>query len=237
MNIEGKADQFNSLTQMITILAAVSRSANACGAIRRLMLRIANWWNAGLSIGMKAVDDPNSGANPGLFWPPIVFNVANQSRCDARAGYYETVFATRPNWHVLTDHMAAKILFDGKRATGVEYLPSTGGAKLTARASKEVIVAAGALHTPQILQLSGVGPKALLNSLDIPVVSDVPGIGSNLQDQTSLFFMYNCRLITYLVEILKKTDSHLRSHQPRDTQRDEPVHRFGLQRTRIEGVQ
>ena len=145
-----------------------------------------------MSIGMKEVADPNSGTNPGLFWPPTVLNAANQTRCDARAGYYETVYETRPNWHVLTDHMAAKILFEGKRATGVQYLPSTGGDKKTATASKEVIVTAGALHTPQLLQLSGIGPKALLDSFGIPVVSDVPGVGSNLHDQTSLFFLYNC---------------------------------------------
>jgi choline dehydrogenase len=155
---------------------------------------------------MKPAADPNSGVNPGLFWPPVVFNVANQSRCDARAGYYEPVFATRPNWHILTDHMAAKILFNGTQAMGVEYLPSTGGAKMTATASKEVILAAGALHTPQLLQLSGVGPKSLLSSLDIPLVSDVPGVGSNLQDQTSLFFMYNCESWTLCSTDIAKAD-------------------------------
>ena len=68
----------------------------------------------------------------------------------------------------------------------------------TVYASKEVVLAAGALHTPQILQLSGIGPKPLLESLDIPVISDLPGVGSNLQDQASLDAPYNCELFLIL---------------------------------------
>lgn len=67
----------------------------------------------------------------------------------------------------------------------------------TVYASKEVILAAGALHTPQILQLSGVGPKPLLDSLNIPVISNLPGVGSNVQDQASLAVPYNCKLFLH----------------------------------------
>lgn len=65
----------------------------------------------------------------------------------------------------------------------------------TVYASKEIVLAAGALHTPQILQLSGVGPRPLLDSLSIPVLSDLPGVGSNVQDQASLEVPYNCEFV------------------------------------------
>lgn len=68
------------------------------------------------------------------------------------------------------------------------------GETFNATAKKEVILAAGAVHSPQILQLSGVGPKALLLSLGIPVVLDLPGVGTNFQDQTDLKVNYNCKL-------------------------------------------
>jgi choline dehydrogenase-like flavoprotein len=87
----------------------------------------------------------------------------------------------------------ARVIFDGTRAVGVEYLPSTGGDISTAFAAKEVLVAAGALHTPQVLQLSGVGPRDLLEALNIPIISDLPGVGSNLQDQTTFPFVYTCQ--------------------------------------------
>lgn len=62
------------------------------------------------------------------------------------------------------------------------------------KANKEVILAAGSAHTPQILQLSGVGPKRLLDSLGISTVVDLPGVGQNFQDQPTLYPSYNCEL-------------------------------------------
>ena len=86
----------------------------------------------------------------------------------------------------------SRIIFnENKEAVGVEYLPTAGGASLTVNATMEVLVAAGAIHTPQLLQLSGVGPKSLLESLNIPVVVDLPGVGANFQDQPSIIVPYN----------------------------------------------
>ena len=86
--------------------------------------------------------------------------------------------------------MVSKVIFRGNTAIGVEYLPSEGGKASTAYAKKEVILAAGALNTPKILQLSGVGPKKLLQKHNIPIVVDLPGVGSNLQDQLTLKIPY-----------------------------------------------
>lgn len=133
----------------------------------------------------------------GLYWVPTVLNATNQTRCDARIAHYDRVIATRPNYHLLVDYTVAKILFKGTKATGVKYLPTAGGNMSTVYASKEVILAAGALHKPQILQLSGVGPKPLLDSLNIPLISNLPGVGSNVQDQASLAVPYNCKLFLH----------------------------------------
>jgi choline dehydrogenase len=95
----------------------------------------------------------------------------------------------------------ARVLFRGTTAIGIQYLPSAGGAMSTVYASKEIILAAGALHTPQLLQLSGVGPQAILESLNIPVIYDLPGVGTNLQDQSSLAVPYTCMLLPLIVDI------------------------------------
>jgi choline dehydrogenase len=79
----------------------------------------------------------------------------------------------------------SRILFEGQRAVGVQH----GTEKIFAG---EVVLGAGALQSPQLLQLSGVGPAQLLSSLDIPVVADLPGVGENLQDHLALRLIYRC---------------------------------------------
>ncbi len=86
----------------------------------------------------------------------------------------------RANLHVATHALASRVLFKGTRATGVEYI--RGGERHEVRARKEVILSSGALQSPQLLQLSGIGPATLLRQHGIPVVVDAPGVGQNLQD-------------------------------------------------------
>lgn len=86
----------------------------------------------------------------------------------------------RPNLHIATGALASRIVFAGTRATGIEFIQN--GALRQARARGEVILSAGALQSPQLLQLSGVGPAALLMEHGIGVVADLPGVGENLQD-------------------------------------------------------
>jgi choline dehydrogenase len=94
---------------------------------------------------------------------------------------------SRSNLSVATGAHATRVLISGKRATGVEYLQ--GGAKQTAHARGEVILAGGAFGSPQLMQLSGLGPASHLQALGISVVADMPGVGANLQDH------YNGRLV------------------------------------------
>jgi len=86
----------------------------------------------------------------------------------------------RSNLAVVSEALATRILFEGRRATGVEYL--VGEDKRTAHVRAEVIVAGGAFNSPQLLQLSGLGPAELLRSLGIPVIADLPGVGDGLSD-------------------------------------------------------
>ena len=122
---------------------------------------------------------------------PTVVDFTSRTRSHARVNHYERA-KQRPNYHILTQHTVSRVLFKGKKAVGVEYLPTAGGAVATAKATKEVLLAAGAIHTPQILQLSGIGPAKLLKDLGIRVVADLPGCGANFQDQPSIIIPYNC---------------------------------------------
>jgi choline dehydrogenase len=86
----------------------------------------------------------------------------------------------RPNLRVETRALTTRVVFEGKKAVGVEFLQ--GGERKTAKAAREVILSGGAVNSPQLLQLSGVGPAALLTAHGVPVVADLAGVGENLQD-------------------------------------------------------
>ncbi|MDB5923322.1 MAG: betA 2 [Betaproteobacteria bacterium] len=108
-------------------------------------------------------------------------------RCSTAVAYLRPA-RSRANLTVATDAHATRIMFSGKRrAIGIEYLQ--GGTKKTANARGEVLLATGAFGSPQLMQLSGLGPASLLKEFGIPVVADMPGVGANLQDH------YNGRLV------------------------------------------
>ncbi|KAJ0114872.1 hypothetical protein J7T55_004614 [Diaporthe amygdali] len=150
-----------------------------------------NWWTAAEDIGVTPCEDPNAGNVKGIFWLRLSEDAVTRHRNHARINHYERVIATRPNYHLLPGTTVAKVLFEGTRAAGIELLPTTGGNITAVRASKEVILAAGGLHTPHILQLSGLGPAPLLTSFGIDVVSNLPGVGQNFQDQPTITMSYN----------------------------------------------
>ena len=106
----------------------------------------------------------------------------------------------RGNVRVETNALATRILFEGKRAVGVEY--EQNGEKKTARAGREVILSGGSINSPQLLQLSGVGPSALLGNLGIPVVHANDNVGANLQDHVGINYTFKGRLPT-LNQILR----------------------------------
>jgi choline dehydrogenase len=95
-----------------------------------------------------------------------------------------------PNLAIVSNALANRILFSGRRAIGVEY--RRGDTTCVAHANAEIVVAGGTFNSPQLLQLSGLGPSALLRSLGIDVVADLPGVGAELQDQLQVRMQYRC---------------------------------------------
>ncbi|KAI0032449.1 hypothetical protein K488DRAFT_70648 [Vararia minispora EC-137] len=112
----------------------------------------------------------------------------NDHRSSSAAAYLTPVESQRTNWLTLVNNQVTKIIFSGGpvpvTATGVSYRASSGAASYTAFARREVIVASGAIQTPALLQLSGIGDAAHLGALGIDSVVDLPGVGRNLQEQT-----------------------------------------------------
>jgi len=104
---------------------------------------------------------------------------------------YLTPNLGRPNLAVRTQTHATRVLFEGKRAVGVEY--RHGGQTRTVRARREVILSAGALQSPQLLLLSGIGDEAELRAMEIPMVAHVPGVGRNLRDHIDFVVAYTSK--------------------------------------------
>ncbi|MCA0010547.1 GMC family oxidoreductase N-terminal domain-containing protein [Mesorhizobium sp. B292B1B] len=106
----------------------------------------------------------------------------------------------RANVRVETNALASRILFEGKRAVGIEYLQN--GQTKTVRAGREIILSAGSINSPQLLQLSGVGPSALLKGLGIPIIHANENVGANLQDHVGINYTFKGKLPT-LNQILR----------------------------------
>ncbi|KAK4910293.1 hypothetical protein LTR49_021039 [Elasticomyces elasticus] len=153
-------------------------------------------WNA---IGLATQPEPNGGDANGAIYGPISAMAKNQSRDDASDAYYRPVAGLRDNFHLITEQTVTKINLDGmKRTNSVNFVARSNTTMTanttvtTAYATREVILAAGAPHSPQVLQLSGIGPKDLLSSLGIETLVDLPGVGRNFQDQPSMFLQFTC---------------------------------------------
>jgi len=143
---------------------------------------------AGKQSGYAETDDINGYRQEGF--GRIDMTVHRGRRWSAADAYLKPAMR-RPNVEVHTQALATRIVFDGKRATGVAYLK--GGVEHTAIAEREVIVAAGAINSPQLLKLSGVGRAAELVAHGIPVVADRAGVGENLQDHLEFYFQVASR--------------------------------------------
>jgi len=120
-------------------------------------------------------------------------------RRESTATAYLRPAMRRANLRVVTGAQVTRILFEGRRAVGVAY--QAAGRLEEARAGREVILSAGAVNSPQLLQLSGVGPAALLARHGIAVVADSPAVGRNLQDHLGIDFLYRSRRPTLNQEL------------------------------------
>ncbi|HRC39031.1 MAG TPA: GMC family oxidoreductase N-terminal domain-containing protein, partial [Rubrivivax sp.] len=138
--------------------------------------------------GIPASDDFNRGDNEGVGYFEV--NQRRGVRWNTSKGFLRPA-SGRANLEVLTDTLVTRVLLEGApgaglRAAGLELRPAAGGAPRQVRAAREVVLAAGAVGTPQLLQLSGIGAAALLHEHGIAPRHDLPGVGENLQDHLQI---------------------------------------------------
>jgi choline dehydrogenase len=143
---------------------------------------------AAVQCGHPRNDDFNGSVQEGAGYYQTTMR--NGVRSSTAAGYLKPA-RRRANLKVVSEALATRIVFEGRRATGIEYL--AGNEKRRASANAEVIVAGGAFNSPQLLQLSGLGPASLLQSHGIAVVADAPGVGDDLNDHISGRIMLRCK--------------------------------------------
>ncbi len=141
---------------------------------------------AGLQAGHPPNPDFNGARLAGIGLTQVTQK--NGARCSAAAAYL-TPHRSRPNLTVMTEARVIRIVMEGKRAAGVEYR-DRAGATLQVRATHEVLLSAGALQSPPLLMLSGIGPKDVLQRHGIDLVHESPGVGQNLQDHIDIVHDY-----------------------------------------------
>ena len=154
---------------------------------------------AAVQAGYDRTDDLNGYRQEGF--GPMDRTVTPRGRRASTARGYLDMARGRPGLTILTHATTDRILFSGKRAHGVAYLRK--GEAVTAHARREVLLCAGAIASPQILQRSGVGPADLLRSLEVPMVAELPGVGANLQDHLEMYLQYECTQPITLYPALK----------------------------------
>ncbi|KXL43916.1 GMC oxidoreductase [Acidomyces richmondensis BFW] len=162
-------------------------------------------------LGVPTAFDPNTGEIAGASFLPLDLDPQDEMRSSADKAYYNP-YVSRPNLYVSTGQYVTQILFAGTTpntnastvttgdnsvgqaafltAIGVEFAASANSGRQNVTATREVIVAAGALHSPQLLMLSGIGPASQLQAQGIPVNINLPGVGQNLQDHGQVWCWY-----------------------------------------------
>jgi choline dehydrogenase len=147
--------------------------------------------------GIPKSVDYNGGSYEGVSY--LQLSVGDGRRCSTAAGYLRG--RPQPNLTLATEAVATRVLFDGKRAVGIEYVQ--GGAARKAYARREVILSAGPIKSPQLLELSGVGDADRLQKLGIGVVHHAPGVGENLIDHLQARITFECTKPITLNEIVR----------------------------------
>ncbi|GAA5017018.1 choline dehydrogenase [Acinetobacter puyangensis] len=157
---------------------------------------------AGVQAGYPRTDDLNGYQQEGF--GPMDRTVTPNGRRSSTARGYLDMAKERANLTIVTHATTHKILFNLKQAIGVEYILGADQANMKqAYAKREVLLCAGAIASPQILQRSGVGQSTFLQSMDIDVVQDLPGVGENLQDHLEMYLQYKCKQPVSLYPALK----------------------------------
>ncbi|MCO6185275.1 GMC family oxidoreductase [Rhizobium sp. L1K21] len=149
---------------------------------------------AAQTLQYRRTEDFNAGDNEGFgLYQVTQFHDAKRrgERCSAAAAYLHPIMESRKNLNIITKARAKRIVFDGKRATGVEY--RQGREDKIAKAKREVLVCGGAFGSPQLLQLSGIGRPQDIRPHDIEMLHELPGVGQNLQDHLDFVMGYKSK--------------------------------------------
>ncbi|MBB3892106.1 choline dehydrogenase [Phenylobacterium haematophilum] len=144
---------------------------------------------AGRQAGFKVTSDFNGFQQEG--WGPYQLTIHDGQRWSAARGYLHPALP-RSNLTCITGARTSRIVIENGRATGVEYIDAKSGQKHVVHADKEVLLSAGAVQSPQILQLSGIGDPEELAKFGIPVVKALKGVGANLQDHLDVCMSWEC---------------------------------------------
>jgi choline dehydrogenase len=155
----------------------------------------AAWVEAGVEFGLPRNPDFNGASTFGV--GAYQLGIGRHWRTSSASAFLRPV-VHRPNLTVVTGAQVSKVVLKGRVATGVEWI--RGGEVFSSKADCEVVLSAGTLQSPQLLQLSGVGPADLLRGLGVPVVVDAPEVGRNLQDH------YQARMIVRLKQPISLND-------------------------------
>lgn len=146
------------------------------------------WLPSFASVGVQVSADPSSGETYGAFFASSTINPSNWTRSYSRSAYLDPS-AARSNLQVVVSATVSKIVLDQSgplaKATAVEFMTERGGKAQRVQVNKEVIVAGGAIGSPQILMLSGIGPKATVEAAGVSSTIDLPGVGQHLKDHLS----------------------------------------------------
>ena len=143
---------------------------------------------AGIEAGYPQTQDYNGYQQEGF--GPMHMTVKNGVRSSTSREYLRPAM-TRSNLHVIKNTLTTRVIFKGKKALGVEI--NQAGKKQSLTANHEVILSAGSIGSPQLLQLSGVGPKKVLEQAGIDLVHELNGVGENLQDHLEVYFQFRCK--------------------------------------------
>ncbi|KAK8093543.1 hypothetical protein PG997_000228 [Apiospora hydei] len=137
--------------------------------------------------GVEMIADSGAG-RAGVYWYPTFMDPVKVERSFALNAHYSN-HRDRPNYHLMAETAVRRVLLDkDTAATGVEFYTksSNGSSVATVKATKEILMAAGAVHTPKLLQLSGIGPKRVLEAAGLETLVDLPGVGENFQDHSNV---------------------------------------------------
>jgi choline dehydrogenase len=132
---------------------------------------------------------------------PIDRAIHHGKRLSAARAYLHPI-RSRPNLEVRSGIQVGRVLMEGTRAVGISYRRGSGAVERVL--GGEIVLSAGAMATPQVLQLSGIGPKAVLEGVGVPVVADMPAVGENLQDHLAVHMQHRCTQPVSLVAMRQK---------------------------------